>query len=251
MKYDWVMTKRELGIIAAGILGSSTVMLGESVVNLGLPSVARAFGGSFATLQWVVDGYNLALASLILLGGSLGDSLGLRRMFLWSGAAFIVLSLLCALAWSAVSLILLRTLLGVAGALLTPVALAVLNAQLPEHLRSRAIGYWTAATSIVLALGPLVGGLLVDAFSWRAIFLANLPLGIVAFTLAYLYFNKDAARAKAHVDWTGVVLGAVSLAGITYGLIEGPNGWTVYTVGALVAGAVCLVLFVLWERHAN
>ena len=106
----------------------------------------------------MVDGYNLTLASFILLGGSLGDLLGLRRVYLWSACVFLVLSLVCAMAWSALTLIVFRALLGVAGALLTPVSLAVLNAQLPKEMRSRAIGYWTAATSIVLALGPLVGG---------------------------------------------------------------------------------------------
>ena len=155
---------RNLLIITASIAGSSMVMLGESVVSLALPSIGKTFQVPFASLQWVVDGYNLTLSAFILLGGSLGDLLGLRRVYLWSACTFLLLSLLCAFAWSGLTLILFRALLGVAGALLTPVSLAVLNAQLPKDLRSRAVGYWTAATSIMLALGPLVGGYLVDLF---------------------------------------------------------------------------------------
>src|SRR6185436_8001405 len=129
------------------------------------------------------------------LGGSLGDLFGLRRVYLWSAAVFLLLSILCALAWSGLTLILFRSLLGVAGALLTPVSLAVLNAQLPKDMRSRAVGYWTAATSIVLALGPLVGGYLVDLFTWRSIFLFNVPLALIAIALGYAALKKGPARA--------------------------------------------------------
>ena len=117
------------------------VMLGESVVTLALPSIGKSLQVPFASLQWVVDGYNLTLAAFILLGGSLGDLFGLRRVYLWSACVFLVLSLLCAMAWSGPTLILFRALLGIAGALLTPVSLAVLNAQLPKAMRSRAVGY--------------------------------------------------------------------------------------------------------------
>src|SRR6476469_4825280 len=167
-------------IIAAAIMGSSAVMLGESVVSLALPSIGKTLNVPFASLQWVADGYNLTLASCILFGGALGDVVGLRRVYLWSACAFLALSIVCAFAWSGITLILFRAVLGMAGALLTTVSLAVLNAQLPKNLRTRAVAYWTAATSIVLALGPLVGGYLVDLFSWRAIFLFNVPLAIVA-----------------------------------------------------------------------
>ena len=242
---------RESLIIAAAILGSSVVMLGESVVTLALPSIARSLNVPYSSLQWVVDGYNLVLSALILLGGSLGDLLGLRRIYLWSAAAFIVLSLLCAMAWSGPSLIVSRALLGAAGALLTPVSLAVLNAQLPEAKQSRAVGYWTAATSIVLALGPLVGGYLVDVFSWRAIFLFNVPLALLAIALGYIAVEPQAVNNRIHIDWLGAVLGFLFLGGVTYGLIEGPAmQWPLSTIAAMAAGVVCFMIF-LWREAGH
>jgi EmrB/QacA subfamily drug resistance transporter len=239
-------------ILAAAIIGSGVVMLGESVVNLALPSIGQTLDVPFSDLQWVVGGYNLTLSALILLGGSLGDLLGLRRIYLWSASTFIVLSLLCAMAWSGPSLILFRSLLGVAGALLTPVSLAVLNAQLPEAKQGRAIGYWTAATSIVLALGPLVGGYLVDALSWRAIFLFNVPLALLAIALAYVALKPETIHKCVHLDWIGAALTFLFLGGITYGLIEGPTEqWPLNTIAAIAAGGVCFVIFLWWEARHN
>lgn len=239
-------------IIAAAIMGSSVVMLGESVVSLALPSIGKTLGLSFASLQWVADGYNLALASCILFGGALGDMLGLKRVYLWSAWAFLALSVVCALAWSGPSLILFRAVLGIAGALLTPVSLAVLNAQLPKELRTRAIAYWTAATSIVLAAGPLVGGYLVDLFSWRAIFLFNLPLVLIAIALGHAGLKETPARGGFNIDWLGALFAFLFLAGITFGLIEGPaNGWPPLMVGALIMGAASFVAFIWWERRAS
>ena len=239
-------------IIAAAILGSSAVMLGESVATLALPSIGRTLQVPFSSLQWVVDGYNLTLASCILFGGSLGDLMGLRRVYLWSAGAFLALSLICALAWSGLTLILFRALLGVAGALLTPVSLAVLNAQLPKNMRSRAIAYWTAATSIVLAIGPLLGGYLVDLFSWRAIFLFNVPLVFIAMVIGYAALDKAPTRRGIGIDWSGAILAFLFLGGITFGLIEGPaNGWPATAIAAIVAGVVCFGAFVWWQRHAS
>lgn len=239
-------------IIAAAIMGSSAVMLGESVVSLALPSIGRTLDVPFARLQWVADGYNLTLASCILFGGSLGDLLGLRRVYLWSAGAFLVLSVICALAWSGMSLILFRAVLGVAGALLTPVSLAILNAQLPKDLRMRAIAYWTAATSIMLALGPLVGGYLVDMFSWRAIFLFNVPLALMALALGYAGLKKAPVSRNLNIDGVGAILAFLFLAGITFGLIEGPaNDWPIVIVAAMAAGLICGIAFIWWERRAS
>jgi EmrB/QacA subfamily drug resistance transporter len=239
-------------IIAAAIMGSSAVMLGESVVSLALPSIGKTLHVPFASLQWVADGYNLTLASCILFGGSLGDVVGLRRVYLWSACVFLILSVVCALAWSGITLILFRALLGVAGALLTPVSLAVLNAQLPKNLRMRAIAYWTAATSIVLALGPLVGGYLVDLFSWRAIFLFNVPLALIAIALGYAALKEAPMRRSLRIDWAGAILAFLFLADITFGLIEGPaNGWSTTTIGAILAGVACFVAFIWWERRSS
>jgi EmrB/QacA subfamily drug resistance transporter len=238
--------------IAASIMGSSAVMLGESVVSLALPSIGKTLGVPFASLQWVADGYNLTLASCILFGGSLGDILGLRRVYLWSAIAFLALSALCAFAWNGPTLILFRAVLGIAGALLTPVSLAVLNAQLPKDLRTRAVAYWTAATSIVLALGPLVGGYLVDLFSWRAIFLFNIPLAVIALALGYAALKPTPMQRKLAIDWLGALLTFFFLAGITFGLIEGPpNKWPAWIIAALAAGVACLVAFIWWERRTS
>ena len=138
------------------------------------------------------------------------------------------------------------------GALLTPVSLAVLNAQLPKDLRSRAVGYWTAATSIVLAMGPLVGGYLVDVFTWRAVFLFNVPLALIAIVTGYFALEKAPVSRHIHIDWLGAILAFLFLGGVTFGLIEGPaNGWPVMTIGALVAGVLCFIAFVWWERRAR
>jgi EmrB/QacA subfamily drug resistance transporter len=245
------MTRRDVLIVVAAIVGSSMVMLGESVVNLALPHIGQTFGVPFSALQWVVDGYNLTLSAFILFGGSLGDMFGLRRVYIWSTVVLVFLSVLCAFAWSAGALIALRALLGVAGALLTPVSLALLNAQLPQEFRGRAVGYWTAWTSIVLALGPLVGGYFVDVFSWRAIFLVNLPLGLIALACALPSLEGHTSARRPSIDWTGVALGFLSLAGLTYGLIEGPGrGWDFATAGAIVAGVIFFALFVVWEKRA-
>lgn len=227
-------------------------MLGESVVSLALPNIGRTLGVPFTSLQWVADGYNLTLASCILFGGALGDMLGLKRVYLWSAWAFLALSIVCALAWNGATLILFRAVLGVAGALLTPVSLAVLNAQLPKDLRTRAIAYWTAATSIVLAAGPLVGGYLVDLFSWRAIFLFNLPLALIAIVLGHVALKEEApARRDLDIDWLGALLAFLFLAGITFGLIEGPaNDWPPMMIAAVAAGLACFIIFVWWERRA-
>jgi len=243
----------EFLIIAAAIMGSSVVMLGESVVTLALPSIGKSLNIPFSNLQWVVDGYNLTLSALILLGGSLGDLFGLRRVYLSSAVTFVVLSLLCAIAWDGPSLILFRALLGVAGALLTPVSLAVLNAQLPEDRQSRAVGYWTAATSIVLALGPLVGGYLVDVLSWRAIFLFNVPLAAVAITLGFMALDRDKINTRVPMDGIGALLAFLFLGGVTFGLIEGPaQNWAPLTIAAIIAGIACFAAFIWWERrHKN
>ncbi len=247
------MTRQQKLLTVAAILGSSVVMLGESVTNLALPAIGHYFGVPFSSLQWVVDGYNLTLSALILFGGSLGDMFGLRRVYLWSTCMFLCLSFFCAYAWSVLALICLRALLGVAGALLTPVSLASLNAQLPRHLRSRAIGHWTAWTTTVLALGTLVGGYFIQTFSWKAIFIVNIPLGFAALFFGYLSLERQPITQKhARIDWVGVLAGFVSLLGVTYGLIEGPMlGWNAQTIGTLIVGVLFFALFIAWERRVK
>ncbi len=242
------MTLRYWLIVLASIVGSSAVMLSESVANLALPAIQNTFGVSFSALQWVIEGYTLTLSAFILFGGSLGDSVGLRRMYLWSSLAFLGLSLVCAFAWNVTSLIVFRAGLGVAGALLTPVSLAILNVALPPGLRSRAIGLWTAWTTTALAGGPFVGGFLIDHFSWRAIFLLPVPMIVIGFALVFKYLKVTAHNKPLPIDWLGALLCFMALGGITYGLIEGPaQHWQVLNLFSIVMGVIVFALFVYWE----
>src|ERR1700749_1556061 len=169
--------------LVASILGSSMAFIDGSVVNVALPAIQHDLGGGLATQQWIGDAYLLTLGSLILVGGSLGDIYGEFRIFALGGAGFAVASVLCALAPDATTLIVFRGLQGVAGALLTPASLAVLTATFTGAARGAAIGQWTAWSGISFVIGPTLGGYLVDASSWRVIFLLNVPIAAVTLWL--------------------------------------------------------------------
>jgi EmrB/QacA subfamily drug resistance transporter len=239
--------------LVACVLGSSIALLDATIVNVALPAIERNLGGGLTTQQWVVDAYALTLGALILVGGSLGDVFGEKRVFALGVGAFGVTSLGCALAPTAGVLIGLRALQGVAGALLTPAALAVIIATFSLEERGAAIGTWTAWGGIATIAGPLAGGALVVWASWRWIFLVNLPL--VAITLALVVrfvAPSDAARGRK-VDVPGAVLAALGLAGPVFALIEQPRlGWgSPAVIAALVAGAALLAAFVARERSAR
>src|SRR5215469_5826936 len=210
--------------LAACILGSSIVFVDSTVVNVALPAIERDLGGGLALQQWVVDAYLLTLGSLILVGGSLGDLFGERRIFLIGVASFGVTSLLCALAPDGTTLIVMLGLQGVAGALLTPAALATITAVFAGEERGAAIGTWTAWTGISLLIGPVVGGWLVKAISWRAIFFINIPLVVATFALLWISMPARARTGpRPHVDWVGAVLCVFGLAGPVFALIEAPT----------------------------
>lgn len=217
------------------VLGSSMTMLDGTVVQIALPRIADDLDATFAGLQWVVNGYTLALASLILLGGALGDRLGRRRVFTVGVAWFTVASLLCAIAPTVELLVVARVLQGIGGALLVPGSLAMIQASFHPDDRARAIGAWSGLGGIATAIGPFVGGYLVDAASWRWIFLLNLPLGalVLYVAIARLPETRDPG-ATGRIDLLGAVLGAAGLAGITAGFIE----------QAPATGAVGALLFV-------
>ncbi len=209
-------------VIAVAVMGSGMAFLDSTVVNVALPEIGRDFGASTGALQWILNGYLLPLASLILLGGSLGDRYGRRRTFVWGTGLFTGASLLCALAPSVELLVMARMAQGVAGALLTPGSLAMIDASFRPSDRARAIGAWSGLAGVTTALGPLLGGYLVDAVSWRAIFLINLPIGIFVATMAARHVPETRdPTAGGHLDWRGAELAAVGLAGTTYALIEG------------------------------
>jgi EmrB/QacA subfamily drug resistance transporter len=242
---------KRLTLIAC-ILGSGIVFLDGTVVNVALPAIRADLDVGLAAQQWVIAAYLLTLGSLILVGGSLGDLFGRRKVFAIGVAAFGVTSLLCALAPTDTVLILSRGVQGVAGALLVPNTLALIMDTFEENERSAAIGSWTAWTAIATVIGPLGGGVLIGVASWRWVFAINVvPVLITLWLLRYAPEGKH--QAGAHVDWTGGALAALGLAGPVFALIEQPTkGWGDPMVAIpLVGGIVLLVAFVLWERRCS
>jgi len=236
----------------AAIMGSFVAGLDATVVNVALPAIRSDLGGGLAGQQWVSNAYLLTLGSLILVAGSLGDLYGERRVFSIGVGGFGVVSVICAIAPSIEVLVAGRALQGVFGALLTPSALAVIIAAFPAAERGGAIGSWTAWSGIAMVIGPLAGGWLVDAASWRWIFAINVPfvlltLGLVAIAVP----KREGGRRQVHLDWLGAVLTTLGLAGPVLALIRQPVvGWgspEVWAVG--IGGVALLVLFVLHERR--
>src|SRR3954447_1583717 len=237
-------------VLVATVLGSGIVGLDATVVGIALPAIGRDFGVDVAGLQWVVNAYTLTLAGLLLLGGTLGDRYGRRRVFVAGTIWFAATSLLCGVAPNATTLILARALQGVGGALLTPGSLAILQASFVEEDRSRAIGAWSGLGGVATAVGPFVGGWLISAVSWRLVFFLNLPLAVLVVVLTSRHVPESRAPADTgRLDVTGALMVTGGLTGLTYGLIEGADrGWTSPVVlTALVAGVVLLVGFVVFE----
>lgn len=236
--------------LAATVLGSGMAFLDGTVVNVALPAITRDLDATVAGAQWTITGYALTLASLILLGGSLGDRYGRRRLYVVGVTWFVLASIACAAAPTIWVLVAARILQGVGGALLTPGSLAIIAATFAAGDRSRAIGIWSGLSGVTTLLGPFVGGWLVDAASWRWVFVINVPIGlaVVAITARHVPESRDAS-ATGGPDLTGAALATAGLAGITYGLIGLGGGVTRLTVGALVAGAAALAAFVVVEQR--
>ncbi len=240
-------TARGRWVILATVLGSSMALLDSTVVGIALPVIGREFDAGMDGLQWAVNGYTLTLAGFLLQAGALADRLGRKRIFLIGVVWFAVASLLCAVAWNVEALIAARALQGVGAALLTPGSLAILQASFAPGDRAKAIGAWSGLGGVAAAAGPFVGGYLVDQVSWRWIFLLNLPLA------ARDRLRGRAARAGDARSGRGTqaggrhgrVAGAVGLAGLTYGLIEGPSmGWDAPLVLACLVGGIGMLVVV-------
>ncbi|WP_380164453.1 MFS transporter [Jannaschia sp. R86511] len=249
-------TARGRGLLAAVVLGGAIAFLDSTVVNVALPSIGADLDASFAQLQWVVTGYTLTLAAFILIGGSLGDRVGRRRVYVWGIAGFAVTSLLCALAPTADVLVAARLLQGVAGALLTPGSLAVIQASFRPADRGRAIGTWAGIGAIAPALGPPLGGFLAE-IDWRLVFLINLPVAALALVLTARYVpeSKDPDAARG-LDWPGAVLGVLALGALTVALVGGGGGEGGDVLAGLVPAAAVLAVvtgagFVWWQRRAS
>lgn len=246
------MSRRQLFVLIATILGSAIVILDGTIVNIALPKIGQNLHVGYSDFQWIVDGYLLSLSALILLGGSLGDIYGRKKIYLIGLIGFGASSLFCALAPNATGLIIIRIIQGIFGALLVPGGLSIINTNFPRNLRSQAIGTWTAFTSVAALLGPLIGGLILDISSWRWIFFINIPLALccLAFGLPSIQESKDATMRR--VDVPGALLAVSSLAGITYGLIEGPvNHWPLSAIFSLCVGGILTVTFIYVEAKSH
>lgn len=246
-------TSRGWWVLGVSVLGSAIAFLEATVTNVALPTIARDLGTGVSGLQWVLNGYLLTLAALILLGGSLGDRFGRRRLFVIGVTWFTLASAACALAPNVGVLIVARVVQGVGGALLTPASLAIIEATFHPDDRGRAIGAWSAFTGIGAAVGPLLGGYLIAAVSWRAIFLINLPLGalVVVMAIRRIPETRD-PTVHGRLDILGSVLAAAGLGGLTFALIQGAAGlspWAIVLAAGL--GAAALAAFIVVERRAE
>lgn len=238
-------------VVLTTVLGSSMALLDSTVINVALPRIGEDLGTDLAALQWTVNAYMLTLAGLILLGGALGDRFGRRRVFVLGVIWFAVASLLCGIAPNAEVLIAARALQGVGGALLTPGSLAIIQASFHPDDRARAVGLWSGLGGVGAAVGPFLGGWLVDGPGWRWVFLLNLPLAAVCVPVALRHVPESRdPDAHGRFDVLGAALAALALALVTYALIEVPEqGASVMVIGAALGGVVLGVAFVQVERR--
>jgi EmrB/QacA subfamily drug resistance transporter len=240
-------------VLATSILATSLAFIDGSVVNVGLPAIGKDLGGGAAGLSWVVNGYLLPLSALLLLGGAAGDRFGRRRILLSGIAIFALASLLCALAPQLGLLVAGRVLQGIGAAFVLPNSLAILGATFEGKARGKAIGIWAAAGAGAGAIGPLLGGWLIDAVGWRAIFYINLPIAALALVMGWRYVSAPASGKRPALDPAGALLASLGLACLTWGLAQASSDKRVTTPTALamLGGAAILLAFVLVERRAG
>jgi len=232
-------------ILAATILGSSMAFIDGTVVNVALPALQSALHATLADVQWVVESYALFLAALLLIGGSLGDRYGRRKIFAAGVVLFSAASAWCGLAPNIGQLIVARGLQGIGGALLVPGSLALISASFPQKERGRAIGTWSGFTAITAAIGPVLGGWFTQHGSWRWVFFINLPIGLAVLLLALWKVPESRAAAQGkQFDWLGGLLAALGFGGIVFALIE-----SVPAAGAV--GAIALIVLLLWEARSS
>jgi EmrB/QacA subfamily drug resistance transporter len=241
-------------VLVAAILGSSMVFIDGTVVNVALPVLQSSFRASSSQVLWVVESYALFLASLILLGGSLGDRLGRRRIFATGVTLFTLASVLCGLAPSITFLTIARSIQGIGGALLAPSSLAIISASFDSDERGRAIGTWSGFTAITAAVGPVLGGLLVQHVSWRAVFFINVPFALVVLALVKWHVDESyGERDTGGIDWLGATLATIGLGALTYGLLTASSfslGDPV-VIASIGVGVLALAGFVVAESRVR
>src|SRR5215472_9369090 len=239
-----VEPRRGTWVLVATILGSSMGLIDSTVVNVALPTLQSTLHSTLSQVQWVIESYSLSLAALILVGGSLGDLYGRRKIFVLGVAVFAVTSAWCGLAPTITQLIAARAVQGVGGALLVPGSLALLSVSFPEGQRGRVIGIWSGATSVSAAIGPVLGGWLVEHVSWRAAFFINLPLAAVVLLIAITCVPESTAGdANPRLDWRGALLTVAGLGGIVFAFLE--SSWK-----AAILGVLALIGFMFVEARS-
>jgi EmrB/QacA subfamily drug resistance transporter len=241
-------------VLAATILGSSLAFIDATVITVALPAIQSDLAASAAAAQWVVNAYLLLLGALILVGGATGDRFGRRRIFVIGIAVFTAASMACGVAPDAALLIAARAFQGIGAAMMVPESLAIISAAFPEAERGKAIGTWAGFSALTTALGPVLGGMLVDTLSWRAVFFINLPLAVVALVIALRHVPESyGGEADATIDWPGGVLASFGLFGIAYGASAAASArWSEAIVYApMLAGIVALAIFFWWEARTK
>ena len=238
-------------ILAATILGSSMAFIDGTVVNVALPALQKNLNATVVDVQWVVEAYALFLAALLLAGGSLGDHFGRKRIYTIGVSLFALASIWCGLAPNINQLIMARAAQGVGGALLVPGSLALISASFDEDNRGKAIGTWSGFTAITAAIGPVMGGWLIEHVSWRAVFFINAPIALIVLALVFLHVPESRDEDSKGLDWLGATLATIALGGIVYGLIESSRlGFTnPVIVAALMGGVVTAIAFVFVEAR--
>ena len=239
-------------ILAATILASSMAFIDGTVVNVALPALQANFHATVVAVQWVVESYGLSLSALILVGGALGDSLGRRLVFLSGVAVFAAASVACGLSSNIEYLIIARFIQGIGAAFLVPSSLAIISATFDESSRGRAIGTWSGFTAITTALGPVLGGWLIEHASWRWVFFINVPLAIAVIAISLRHIPESRRAVVEHLDWLGAVIATICIGGLVYGFIESEVlGWRdPWVVGSMLCSVICLVLFVFVEARS-
>jgi EmrB/QacA subfamily drug resistance transporter len=247
--YHAAMTPHGRWILAATILGSSMAMIDGTVVNIALPALQQHMDATIADVQWVVEAYTLFLGALMLTGGALGDRYGRKRVFCIGAVLFSAASLACGLAPTMSALIAARALQGIGAAMLVPGSLAIISACFPDPERGKAIGTWSAFTSMTMSVGPLVGGALIDYVSWRAIFFINIPIAAIVLWLSWRHVPESRAKEQRKLDVPGAVLATLGLGALVYGLVESSRlGFgDARIAAALFAGVALLAAFVIVE----
>jgi len=242
---------KRVWILAATILGSSMAFIDGTVVNVALPALQHDFGASLVEVQWVVEAYGLTLAALILVGGSMGDLFGRRRVFVYGVTLFAAASVGCGLAANIYHIIAARAVQGIGAAFLVPGSLAIISASFDEGDRGRAIGTWSGSTAITMAIGPVLGGWLIEHLSWRWAFFINLPLAILVIAISLWQVPESKSSRAGRIDWWGALSGTVALTALVFGCTESSRlGWRhPLILGTLVGGIVASAAFVWVEAR--